>query len=987
MKKFFVFILVLVILFALVPTTFGKPQRIQSNNFLSDETYSVIVLFDAPSVVEYKSSFSYKLLSLFVPGASYEAKIENFHKNFVESIKNLRAKVNFDFSYVLNGISIDATGDAINKIITMPSVKGVYKEKTYTLLRENSREVIGADLTNQLKDAKQNSITGIGIKVAVIDTGVDYNHKELGGGKFPNSKVVGGYDFANNSSDPMDYNGHGTHVAGIIAGSDLGIAKDAKIYAYKIFANYGDSTSSSLIVKAIDQAVKDKCDVINISIGTPDGASNSDDPESMAVRNAVSAGVVLVAAAGNAGVPSDLVNFPVSSPASVDVAIGVGASNDAETGVIAVGGQKVLGQYPDESPTFSQGDYDVVYCGLGTKNDFASKNVKGKIALIDRGQIYFGDKDLNAKDAGAVGVIVCNNVSGVPKIALVSQDNPSRTDFIPFLFVSFTDGQFLKRNLGTQFFISNEAGLGLMAEFSSAGPTSDFYFKPDLVAPGVNISSTYLNNSYMEISGTSMASPIVAGCAALLKQAKPTLSPQEIKYLMMNTADILYNPASNFPYAPTLQGAGRVNIFNAVNSTGIIYPAALIFGNGEVSKTFSVTLKNLSTNTKTFNTSVLTASNGSASFNLPSSITVKGNSTNTFSITLTASDKDKDAHGFIFFNSGFERLHIPFVYLANLKPKDMLYNVYLDKNVISQNQSISLNFSVGIGSTIDTENGSFKGSIAEEVKTEIFDVSGNKLSEIFDVAPIYVGDYKVNITPFDVLNNVYVLKNGTYFYKTSYIEVNEDTDSANVYPTVEKMTKSGSFTVANIGNIGSVSVDMQNNYAPLLKQNTIFTAAINVNSIKPFDNFSFNLNFDTSLLSITNVNTAQDDTSVKYDNNTTGAAFTITTNTKLSSLTVLVTFKAIKNGDGFISISNPITSENEIFYAKSLYFLTSDYSRIFDFNNDSRVDKLDLDILSKTFGLKISNSGFDRACDLNFDGIVDDADFFIFAKHYGEVYP
>jgi len=140
-------------------------------------------------------------------------------------------------------------------------------------------------------------------------------------------------------------------------------------------------------------------------------------------------------------------------------------------------------------------------------------------------------------------------------------------------------------------------------------------------------------------------------------------------------------------------------------------------------------------------------------------------------------------------------------------------------------------------------------------------------------------------------------------------------------------------------------------------------------------------------LSITNLNTAQDDTSVKYDNNTTGAAFTITTNTKLSSLTVLVTFKAIKNGDGFISISNPITSENEIFYAKSLYFLTSDYSRIFDFNNDSRVDKLDLDILSKTFGLKISNSGFDRACDLNFDGIVDDADFFIFAKHYGEVYP
>lgn len=989
MKKIFVFFLVLAILFALIPTTYGKIKRIQSNDFLSDEIYSVIVVFDEPSVVEYKSSVSYKLLSIFFPSpeASYETRIENFHTNFTESVESLGAKVNFDFSYVLNGMSINATGYAIDKIITLPSVKAVYKDKTYTLLRENSRKVIGADLANQLKDANQNSITGLGIKVAVIDTGVDYTHKELGGGKFPNSKVIGGYDFANNLPDPMDYNGHGTHVAGIIAGSDLGIAKDAKIYAYKIFSNNRDSTSSSLIIKAIDQAVKDKCDVINISIGTPKGTSNSDDPESMAVRNAVSAGVVLVAAAGNAGVPSDLVSFPVSSPASVDVAIGVGASNDAETGVITVNGQKVLGQYPDESPAFTQGNYDVVYCGLGTKNDFASKNVKGKIALIDRGQIYFGDKDLNAKDAGAIGVIVCNNVSGIPKIALVSQDSPSRTDFIPFLFVSFTDGQILKWNIGTQFFISNEAGLGLMAEFSSAGPTSDFYFKPDLVAPGANINSTYLNNSYMKMSGTSMASPMIAGCAALIKQAKPTLSPQEIKYLMMNTADILYNHASNLPYSPTLQGAGRVNIFNAVNSTGLIYPAALIFGNGEVSKTFSVTLKNLSANPKTFNTSVLTASNASTSFNLPSSITLKGNSTTTFSITLTASDKDKDTYGFIFFNSGFERLHLPFVYLANLKPKEMLYNVYLDKNVVSQNQSITLNFSVGVGSTIDTENGSFKGSVAEEVKTEIFDISGNKVSEIFDVAPIYIGDYKVSITPFDALNNVYVLKNGTYFYKVSYIEVNENTKSSNVYPTIEKMTKSGSFTVANIPNVSLISVDMQNNYAPLLKQNTIFTVAINANSVKAFNSLSFNLNFDTSLLNITNVNTMQDNVSVKYDNSGTGASFAITTDTKSSNLTVLVTFKAIKNGEGFISISNPITSENDNFYAKNLYFEISDYSRIFDFNNDSRVDKLDLDTFSRTFGLKSGSSNFNSACDLNFDGIVDDADFFIFAKHYGEVYP
>jgi len=104
--------------------------------------------------------------------------------------------------------------------------------------------------------------------------------------------------------------------------------------------------------------------------------------------------------------------------------------------------------------------------------------------------------------------------------------------------------------------------------------------------------------------------------------------------------------------------------------------------------------------------------------------------------------------------------------------------------------------------------------------------------------------------------------------------------------------------------------------APLLKQNTIFTVAINANSVKAFNSLSFNLNFDTSLLNITNVNTMQDDVSVKYDNSGTGASFAITTDTKSSNLTVLVTFKAIKNGEGFISISNPITSENDNFYAK-----------------------------------------------------------------------
>ncbi|BAL81004.1 putative S8 family peptidase [Caldisericum exile AZM16c01] len=988
LKKLFSIILIICLLFGV----FGKAQAnntvVTKKHFDENRFYNAIIVFKDPTVLDYQNSFSYKLLSFLKIDAltSFENSVNSKHENYKRAFERLGLKPSYDFSYVLNGISVKGSGKLLNEVLNYDFIKNIYEEKTYSLEREITSKVIKADLVSSKKDQLGNYITGNNIKIGIIDTGVDYTHKELGGGKFPNLKVVGGYDFADNDPDPMDYDGHGTHVAGIAAGSEKGIAKNAKIYAYKVFSKNSTTTTSSLIIKALDQAVKDKCNVVNISIGIQNGGATSDDPESDAVRRAVGSGVVVVAAAGNNGVPGEFFDYPISSPGSVDLAIGVGATSDGITGVINCSGKSILAQYPNESPDFKEGTYQMVYCGLGRKEDFQGVDVKGKIALIERGQIYFGDKDLNAKDAGAIGVIVYNNVSGMPKITLVSQNNPSRNDFIPFLFVSFTDGKFLKDHTNENINITNEYGLGLIAEFSSSGPTNDFYLKPDLVAPGVNLTSTYLNNSYMEMSGTSMASPVVAGSVALVKQAKPNLTPQDIKSLIMNTSDILYNPASSRPFPPTLQGAGRVNVFNAVNSNAIVYPSSLIFGNGVQTKTFNLTIQNFSDTTKTFSTSILNASNDTISINIPSTITVSGNSRVTFDITLTASSDVVSAYGFVFFDSGFEKLHVPYMFLKDNKPKDPLYNVKITNNNLSANGSTTIYFSVGVGSIGTGENYKFRENIAEEVKVSIIDSKGNLIKNLFDIAPIYVGDYSVSFSPFNPLQGTYILANGMYFYKVSYIEANDNEKGKIVYPVVETYSKSDKFKVSNVNVTSSITLVLPDNYAPLMNKGDMLTVNLNVSVTKPFKNLSLELYFDSTKISLLDVSSSFDNVTVDF-NRENPSKIRITSNISLNNASFTLTFKAVENGSGFIEIYNPIADSGDIFYANSLNFLVSDYAKIADFNGDKRVNSLDLSIFKATFGLKSDDPKFDSRCDLNFDGSVDENDFFIFAKHYGEVYP
>jgi len=234
--------------------------------------------------------------------------------------------IRFDYYLVLNGVALTATPEEIEAIQRLPYVKRVFEDLPVHADLSQSVPLINADdVWSSL------GITGVGSVVAVIDTGIDYTHPDLGGGFGPGCKIIGGYDVFNSDSDPMDDNGHGTHVAGVVAGdgSVVGVAKDASLLAYKVLNAQGIGSSSAVIYgieRACDPdgnpATDDKADVINLSLGA-DAVGSPDDPVSLAVDAAVDLGVVCVTSAGNG---SDY--WTIGSPGCARKALAVGATDD-----------------------------------------------------------------------------------------------------------------------------------------------------------------------------------------------------------------------------------------------------------------------------------------------------------------------------------------------------------------------------------------------------------------------------------------------------------------------------------------------------------------------------------------------------------------------------------------------------------------------------------------------------------------------------------
>jgi len=441
---------------------------------------------------------------------------------------------------------------------------------------EKSVPLIGADLP------RSKGFEGNGIKIAVIDTGIDYNHHDLFGFG-PNGKVVGGYDFVDNDEQPMDTNGHGTEVAGIIAadGDLKGVAPKAKLLAYRVSAT-GESVSSEFIVSAVHRAIKEKADIINISLGV----NKTNEELDRAVSEAVKKGIVVVTAAGNSGPGIQTIGSPAES---IDV-ITVGASYNNITSSIVSTLEIEKKQYevipmrgttPLSEPIIEK----VVFGGYGRYSDLINANVKNSILLVERGsdvkdeKVFFSEKEYNAAQSGAKAIIVYNNEPGIFFGELVHPDSSiNYKPSIPALSMSRDDGLALKAILQNETIANLDVFYhpDFVTPFSSRGPVSPFYIKPDMVAPGVFVNSTSIGNRYNLTSGTSFAAPHVSGAVAILLQKNPDLEPSEIASLLSTTSDTVSNPYGDI-FPVEIAGSGRINLAKAFSADLVIIPHSLVF--------------------------------------------------------------------------------------------------------------------------------------------------------------------------------------------------------------------------------------------------------------------------------------------------------------------------------------------------------------------------------------------------------------------------
>ncbi len=552
-------------------------------------------------------------------------------KRYVTQLENVQAKIETQFAaldvevidryqLIYNGFLARVPAHRIELLRDLPGVKAVHDMPLYYPALEHSVPLIKADeVINDL------GYDGTGVTVGIIDTGIDYLHEAFAGSgsvadyqandptiatDYPITTpvIAGGWDFAGATydgsntpvpdPDPMDYDGHGTHVASTVAGQAIsgtlgaGVAPGAKLYALKVFGDGGGGTATALYISALEWAmdpnqdndVTDHLDVVNMSLGGEFGMDMGG-AESVAVENAVKAGMVVVASAGNAGDT----HFITDSPGTADAAISVAASSTGyEAGPVISFGEANYIYVPGaltDSPVFTEAItaelFDVATVqtqapSLCSTTGFSGTELTDKIALVvfhlpNEAGCTGSQQVNNAASLGAKAVIMYHYSPGV-RGRLTGDPAP-----IPVGMITVEAGMALMAAHGQAVTIHNQneirsvpgtAPADTIGSFSSRGPrVNDAILKPEITAPGVQIvaAAAGSGNGSVALDGTSMAAPHVAGVAALMRQAHPNWDPDMIKAAMMNTAVDLVDGSCVPRY-----GAGRVDARAAVEAETLV---------------------------------------------------------------------------------------------------------------------------------------------------------------------------------------------------------------------------------------------------------------------------------------------------------------------------------------------------------------------------------------------------------------------------------
>jgi minor extracellular serine protease Vpr len=548
---------------------------------------------------------------------SYRAQLSVLRNEFKQWLqKNAKsARVTGEFDISLNAVAVALNGTSLGTIAAAPMVQAAQYQGVYT------PQVIDPDLTLINAFASWGAggapNAGAGVKVAIIDSGIDASHPCFGTGGTnggTNAKVIFAGVFHNKAANqgytPADENGHGTHVAGTVAcqygltnattivdGATvgygvLGVAPAARLGNFNVFPDSVANARSEDILNALESAYAQGFDVANMSLGG--GSHGIQDLLMKAVNDLDRAGMISAVAAGNAGPGLNT----VESPGAAERALTAGMVSVGHfVGDPVTNGGATYGAMPGDFETVGAdltADLAKVEGGTGTAcTPLAAGSLTGKIALISRGVCTFTTKVRNAQAAGAAAVLIRNNQFGGP--IPMGQDGTLPVPTTPAYMVSMADGNALiaSASVSTTIdssaeYFQNAADNDYLDTGSGRGPTDvDFRVKPDVTAPGVNVLSSQPSAAcstppcWAFFTGTSMATPHLAGSAAVVIGQHPNWSTAQVRSAIVNTADTgtVKDPVTNTVISNVnLVGSGRENLDQAVDAVVGLDPVSVSFG-------------------------------------------------------------------------------------------------------------------------------------------------------------------------------------------------------------------------------------------------------------------------------------------------------------------------------------------------------------------------------------------------------------------------
>ncbi|PPQ89471.1 hypothetical protein CVT25_011997 [Psilocybe cyanescens] len=675
---------------------------------------------------------------------SFTRSLDAIYSSLRERDVEFEVTKEFDTEGIFVGASVVLTD--VVAIENTPGIKAIRPVRSFTIPKLVKKHVVtgkndpelppnplSTHLLTGVDKLHAQGIIGAGVKIGILDTGIDYNHPTLGGGIGSNFLVIGGYDFVGDAydgsntpipdSDPHDNcQGHGTHVAGIISalpGNDFnitGVAYGAKLNAYRVFGCEG-SVTEDVLVDALIKGYQDGNDILNLSLGGADGWAASS--SAVVASRLANLGKIIAIAAGNDGTDG---SWYSSSPGNAHDAISVASVDNT---IIPLQNATVHGVTHDPITYFASLPFPIegVLPVYATSNDTtiaddacdplpdSTPDLSDKVVIIRRGSCNFVQKLDHIFAKGARVALIYDNGNGFARIGV---------DDYQATLIQAADGEYLVQQyaagnpvalsfpqVGGSYAFPSDHG-GLVSTFSTYGPSNDFHFKPAIAAPGGNIISTMplALGGFAVLSGTSMATPFVAGVSGLLLSVKgksPAVAKSARTLFETTSSKIASSNTDRDPWHTVTQaGAGLIQAYNAIHAQTIVSPGELILNDtANFKRVHTFTVRNTGKTPKQYKLShapagtaltvqagtifpafgpVPVSSNAASVVITPSSFTVRpGQSQTVVASFRPPTGLDASTYpvysGFIDVVSGSEKYHVSYLGLVgSLKNKQVVDN-------------------------------------------------------------------------------------------------------------------------------------------------------------------------------------------------------------------------------------------------------------------------------------------------------------------------